>query len=124
MADGGNTVPRVTLAEHIGPNSTGDNITAKKVANYVWDGTNWQRLGVGASGKATSNYAISAISDDGTYKYYWFEDADLNYYIMRKTSATSVFAYTKGTGGYTSVYQSSVLGPSGSPTWGTYGATF
>jgi len=64
------------------------------------------------------------ILDDGTYKYFWFEDASLNYYIMRKTKTTSVFAYTKGTGGYASVYVSSTAGPSGSPTFASYGVTF
>lgn len=78
----------------------------------------------GIISKATDAYSIAAISDDGTYKYFWFEDAALNYYIMRKTLATSIFLYTKGTGGYASVYQSSILGPSGSPTFASYGNTF
>ncbi len=43
---GGNTVPRITQAEHIGPNDTGDNIEAKRVANYFWNGVSWQRSGV------------------------------------------------------------------------------
>jgi len=85
------------------------------------DGSN---IGGGSSGKATNAYSVSAISDDGTYKYFYFEDADLNYYIMRKDIATKVFTYTKGTGGYSAVYVSSSAGPSGSPTWGTYGGTF
>jgi len=76
------------------------------------------------SAKATAAYSIQAVSDDGTYKYFFFEDASLNYYIMRKTKATSVFTYTKGTGGYASVYQSSILGPSGSPTFASYGNIF
>ena len=78
----------------------------------------------GSIGKATDGYGIQAISDDGTYKYYFFEDSAGNWYILRKTLATSVFLYTKGTGGYASVYQSEVLGPSGSPTFASYGATF
>lgn len=77
-----------------------------------------------APGKATNAYSISAISDDGTYKYFWFEDADKNYYIMRKNKTTKVFTYTKGTGGYEAVYQSAILGPSGSPTWDSYGDIF
>lgn len=77
-----------------------------------------------APAKATDAYGIQAISDDGTYKYYFFEDDSANYYIMRKTTATSVFKYTKGTGGYASVYVDSTHGPSGSPTWADYGATF
>ena len=39
----GNVVPSTTAAEHIGPAATGDNIEAKRVANYGWDGTSWQR---------------------------------------------------------------------------------
>lgn len=77
-----------------------------------------------SGGKATDAYGIQAISDDGTYKYFFFEDASANYYVMRKNLSTSVFTYTKGTGGYSSVYQSSILGPSGTPTWADYGATF
>jgi len=76
------------------------------------------------TGKATAAYSISAISDDGTYKYFFFEKDDLAYYIMRKTKATSVFSYTKGTGGYATVYVSSSAGPSGSPTWASYGTVF
>lgn len=75
-------------------------------------------------GKPTDAYSICAISDDGTYKYYFFEDASLNYYVMRKTISTNIFLYTKGTGGYASVYQSAILGPSGSPTFASYGNVF
>lgn len=76
-----------------------------------------------ASGKATGAYSVSAVSEDATYKYFWFEDASLNYYIMRKHKTNKVFDYTKGTGGYESVYQSSILGPS-SGTFANYGETF
>jgi len=72
----------------------------------------------------TDAYGIQAISDDGTYKYFFFENDDTNYYVMRKNLTTKVFSYTKGTGSYTTVYQSEILAPSGSPTWGTRGATF
>jgi len=34
----------ITQAEHISPDKTGDNIQAKRTANYVWDGSNWQRM--------------------------------------------------------------------------------
>lgn len=36
----------INHSEHIAPEITGDNIAAKKVANYNWDGTNWQRAGL------------------------------------------------------------------------------
>lgn len=76
------------------------------------------------SGKTTDAYGIQAISDDGTYKYFFFENDDTNYYVMRKNLTTKVFSYTKGTGSYTTVYVDENSGPSGSPTWGTRGATF
>lgn len=42
---GGNTVPRVAKAEHIGPDDTGDNIEAKRVAMYGADTTGaWSRM--------------------------------------------------------------------------------
>lgn len=44
MARGGNTVPSITNAEHIGPQDTGDNIEAKRVANYGFDGAEWGRM--------------------------------------------------------------------------------
>lgn len=77
-----------------------------------------------SSGKATDAYGWQATSDDGTYKYFFFEDASTNYYILRKHKANKVATYTKGTGGYAAVYQSDVLGPSGSPTFASYGNTF
>ena len=48
----GNIVPRITEAEHIGPNDTGDNIEAKRVANYVWNSTSglWERYTGGSAG--------------------------------------------------------------------------
>jgi len=36
----------ITQDEHISPVKTGDNIAAKRVAPYAWNGTNWQRQGV------------------------------------------------------------------------------
>jgi len=42
MANRDNLVPLIR-AEHISPDDTGDNISGKRVANYKWDGANWQR---------------------------------------------------------------------------------
>lgn len=44
---GGNPATDIAKEEHIGPNQTGDNIQAKRVANYYWDGSDWQRVGAG-----------------------------------------------------------------------------
>lgn len=59
MPLGGNTVPAIERAEHIGINDTGDNIEAKRVANYVWNGSTWER----SNGEGI-NYAT--IIDDTT----------------------------------------------------------
>ena len=97
--------------------TTGIAATAKR----NWNGTSYDRDWGQTQTKA---YSVSAVSDDGTYKYFFFEDASLNYYIMRKHKTNKVFTYTKGTGGYSAVYVSASAGPSGSPTWSTYGGTF
>ena len=57
---GGNTVPRITQAEHIGPNDTGDNIEAKRVANYAWNPTtsDWERYVPSAPGPV-GQYGVS-----------------------------------------------------------------
>lgn len=34
----------INQAEHISPEKTGDNIDAKRTANYVWNGSSWQRM--------------------------------------------------------------------------------
>lgn len=39
--------------EHIGPDTTGDNIHAKRVASYIWDGSGWIRATAASSGGAT-----------------------------------------------------------------------
>lgn len=109
-------------------NITKGNLSAKKVALYTYDSGTDSLIpytsSSSSSGKATDAYSIQAISDDGTYKYFFFEDASANWYILRKTLATSLFLYTKGTGGYASVYVDATSGPSGSPTFASYGATF
>jgi len=48
----------ITQAEHVGPAKTGDNIEAKRVVNYEWNGSTWQRQ-VGVS-------TYSAVAVDAT----------------------------------------------------------
>lgn len=74
--------------------------------------------------KATDRYAYSAKSETATYKYFFFEDKDGNWYILRKTLATEVVRYAKGTGGIDSVFDSSTTDPSGSVTFASYATTF
>ena len=86
--------------------------------------TNSDGSSVGStSSKATGAYSICAISDDGTYRYFWFEDSSSQYYIMRKHKVNKVFSYARGVGGYQTVYQSSSLGPS-SASFNNYGSIF
>lgn len=88
------------------------------------DTTNVHLTTLTQNSKKTDAYGIQAISEDDTYKYYWFEADDARYYIMRKHKENKVFDYTAGTGGYADVYQSPILGPDGSPTWGDRGVIF
>ena len=74
--------------------------------------------------KPSDAYSITAISETATYKYFFFEDKDLNWYILRKTLASNVYDYAAGDGGYESVYDSPTTDPTGSLTFGTYGAIF
>lgn len=59
---GGNTVPRIEKAEHIGPSDTGDNIEAKRVATYAWNGSTWERQS-SLSGNPPSSVAVTLIGD-------------------------------------------------------------
>lgn len=78
----------------------------------------------GASGKPTDSYSYSAKSVSGANTYFFFEDKDANWYIMRKNSTTEVVDYAKGTGGVSSVFVDATSPPSGSPTFASYAATF
>jgi len=58
--------------EHISPNKTGDNIAAKKVVPYSWDGSNWQRFSVPFNLPAYDYVSLSsydANNNPGTITY-------------------------------------------------------
>lgn len=78
----------------------------------------------GGAAKATDAYGYQAKSNDGTYTYWFFEDASGNWYIRRKHDTNETHTFTKGTGGYSSVFVDKNSAPSGTPTWADYGATF
>lgn len=92
--------------------------TSLKVTNP--DGTN---IG-GSSSRATGAYSIAAISETSTYKYFFFEDASSNWYIMRKDLTTKQFDYAKGVNGYITVWTSATTAPSPAPTYASYGVVF
>ena len=54
---GGDRVKQTAEAEHIGPDYTGDNISAKKTANYVWNGSSWERQSA-SSNSLTERYDL------------------------------------------------------------------
>lgn len=43
MTKWGNVQPSLDNSEHIGPDTTGDNVHAKKVVVYGWNGAEWGR---------------------------------------------------------------------------------
>lgn len=53
----------LTAAEHIGPTETGDNIDAKRVAAYYWDGSNWQRQTLVTGATQPTTPTSTSISD-------------------------------------------------------------
>lgn len=60
----GNMQPGLDSAEHIGPSSTGDNIDAKKVANFTWDPTSgtagqWYRQSKGLLNRPYNELVIT-----------------------------------------------------------------
>jgi len=63
MSIGGSWDARAAQAEHIGPTDTGDNIEAKRVAGYVWNGSTWER-----DSGANPNYA-TRIDDQSPILY-------------------------------------------------------
>lgn len=64
-------MPSLYEAEHIGPDETGDNINAKRVVPYYWDGTNWQRQGGGLVPKSYDSIVYTNTSGTvDTYTYY------------------------------------------------------
>ena len=54
--------------EHIAPQKTGDNIAAKKVASYSFDGTNWVRTLSGLFNKPYDEIAFSNPDANGNYQ--------------------------------------------------------
>lgn len=73
--------------------------------------------------KPSDLYAYQASSNDGTYEYIFKEDKNTDWLIVR-LDINDIASYSKGTGGYMTVYVDATSAPSGSPTWADYGTTF
>lgn len=74
--------------------------------------------------KPTDAFGFQAKSTTTTYTYFFFEDIDDNWYILRLHNDTKVAAYVKGTDGYESVYVDETSEPSGSQSFSNYGDVF
>lgn len=61
----------ITQAEHVSPAKTGDNIVAKRVVGYVWNGSEWERQPV-----ADKTYAVR-IDDTTTANVTYIGKADI-----------------------------------------------
>ena len=107
--------------------------------NYInvrlTDGINFYKaLGGGGGGgvaplveltKPTSKYGYCGKSETASYQYLFFEDKDLNWYILRKDLTTNIVDYVKGEGGYITVYDSPTTAPDVvSGDYGSYGEIF
>lgn len=68
----------------------------------------------------TAKYGYNGKSETASYQYLFFEDKDLNWYILRKNLTTNIVDYVKGEGGFMSVYDSPTTAPS--PADGDYGS--
>ncbi len=79
----GDRVKQTAEAEHIGPEYTGDNISAKKVAGYVWNGSGWER-----DSGATTNSLVKERYD---------------YISLATASTTDTWTYKSGGSGGTTV---------------------
>jgi hypothetical protein len=77
-----------------------------------------------SAAKPTDAYSISAISETATHKYFFFEDKNGAWYIMRRNLSTNTYDYAAGTGGYESVYDTPTTEPTGSVTYESYATTF
>lgn len=64
----GNIERATAEAEHISPSYTGDNISAKKVAGYIWDGNNWVRASGGLLPLPFDDLQFSNPDSNGNYQ--------------------------------------------------------
>lgn len=68
MARSGNKQPAIDQAEHIGPEDTGDNIEAKRVVPYGFNGTSWDRVPIPFFNVAYDDMVFSNADSNGNYQ--------------------------------------------------------
>ena len=89
MSDGAQTNPSLDRSEHID-----ENISAKRIAGYVWDGSNWQRQAPLSAGLVTSGFDyVSRTLTNSTTETYVFKTGGSG----GTTVVTVVVVYTDST---------------------------
>src|ERR1041385_5108518 len=78
----------VTRSEHIDPKTTGDNIQAKRVAPYNWDGTNWSRQPLPFLDKSYDYVGFSNADGNGNYQTIVFNSGGSGGTTLRTLSLT------------------------------------
>lgn len=68
MAEQSIGVQEIANRKYIGPNKTGDNIDADRMAGYKWDGQNWQRDTFGMFTLPYDNLVWSNPDAGGNYQ--------------------------------------------------------
>ncbi len=97
---GGDRVKQTAEAEHIGPDYTGDNISAKKTANYVWNGSAWERMTQpgGTSASTLADYSVNDMADT----YFGFTKPDGTWLVKQVTDTSVTYATVSNNGTVTS----------------------
>ena len=98
---GGDRVKQTAEAEHIGPDYTGDNISAKKVANYVWDGGAWNRMTQPGGVSGATSWGTNDM-DEGATSYYGQSSAGGAWKVIKLTDTSVSYATVSNNGTVTS----------------------
>ena len=87
--NGGGTVPRIEKSEHIGPDDTGDNIMAKRVAAYGFGtDSNWARNPISFIDKPFDYIQCTNADGNGNYQTWNFRSGGSSGTIVRTLSVT------------------------------------
>lgn len=92
----------VSRAEHISPRKTGDNIQAKRVASYVWNGSEWER----ATPAGTTSPQKTLIDKTTTTDVIYVGEAEIgtatsaaSWFITKINKSSSPISITYAAGG-------------------------
>lgn len=94
MPVSGDRVKQTAEAEHIGPEYTGDNISAKRSAGYRWNGTAWEREdGAPTNALVRERYDYISLTQNSTQDIWTYKNGGSG----GTTVATVTITYTDAT---------------------------